>query len=1072
MRMPPSLRRVAPLVCTLIFAVSSAPAQTGGLEVAVIEAADGAPVTGAAVRLTNEQGFVAETVELTDVQGRAFFPVLRGGTHYVVEVSYPGFSTQRLGNVRVRNNQTERLVLALLPAHEEQIQVTAGPEVVDLSDTGLSTRFSEEFIADLPVAGRFYQNILTLAPGVNDADGDGNPNVHGARQRDFRAEIGGISNVDPLTGQWLSFVHSGSIEEVEIVPSGAGVEFGRAQGGFARIIQTQGSNEFEGVLSILYRTSRLDGTGAGETASDLTPQFDWRQPSVVVSGPVVRDHLWFRLAHEWIRGEEPQDVLRTVEVMPRDQETASDQLTWQVSPRNKLALQYQSSDLSLGNYGISSTIPSESSYTLRRSGPSYSLSWLAPYSSRLLVDSLVAWQDHSFELTPTTSNVRQDCMRFFWFRSLETARCFSSATGLTSGSFPESSIDQRQRLTVRSDLTWFAGRFLGASQRLKFGLLIEDERFRRQLERNPDLQFLTQLEFTDPCPTGGSLPCWSPIGYTTALVSAPDTSSATATGTSWGVYMEDQIEPAANLSLTLGIRFDHEEIDSEGYTPLDPATEAASFIQGYSQSLPAANVGLAQKVFTSFPDLEEFQLQVARQLGVDPSRVPLSTLGQAGLFWQKEQRLGSIAIRNDNFSPRLTIAWDPWSHGKSKLTLSAGRYYDKIVLAVPLVELEPVSTTLLFRAPPQMPLTGPPPPNERYLAFGAVQGIAPTVRRQLVDRNLRTPYQDEIALGFEHEIAAETSVRASFIQRRFRDQLQDVDINHAPGDHGYCVHSASIEQPTVRSSPGAGAELYDPYTGERYVDSDPGLGDGRVDDCTGIVKTVPENEMVTPPVIVTKVAPDGLDDLYVLNPVWGEIVLIGNFNRADYTAMVIELIRRRHRNWEMQASYTWAKAEGDGEDFNQQLGNERNLREDEQGYLDYDQRHVLRFTATRTLGQGWRMGGVVSWQSGLPYSEVQSVQTLFSIPPEYANLGSNDVKYRQRYPTRQRNDQRNPSYWNVDLMVAKDFALGRTRNVGLSAEIFNLLEDNSLVLDDRIDGTNSGIQRFGRRYQLGVRFAF
>ena len=42
--------------------------------------------------------------------------------------------------------------------------------------------------------------MLTLAPGVQDADGDGNPNVHGSRDRDFKAEVGGVSNVDPLTG--------------------------------------------------------------------------------------------------------------------------------------------------------------------------------------------------------------------------------------------------------------------------------------------------------------------------------------------------------------------------------------------------------------------------------------------------------------------------------------------------------------------------------------------------------------------------------------------------------------------------------------------------------------------------------------------------------------------------------------------------------------------------------------------------------------------------------------------------------------------------------------------------------
>jgi Ca-activated chloride channel family protein len=56
--------------------------------------------------------------------------------------------------------------------------------------------FSATYVADLPVAGRFYQNVIAIAPGVADSDGDGNPNVHGARERDFKTMVGGISSVN------------------------------------------------------------------------------------------------------------------------------------------------------------------------------------------------------------------------------------------------------------------------------------------------------------------------------------------------------------------------------------------------------------------------------------------------------------------------------------------------------------------------------------------------------------------------------------------------------------------------------------------------------------------------------------------------------------------------------------------------------------------------------------------------------------------------------------------------------------------------------------------------------------
>jgi len=92
------------------------------------------------------------------------------------------------------------------PALSEPVNKPAGrPEVgqaqggfVERDAVSTPTRFSDELVEDLPVPGRLYHNVLTLAPDVEDADGDGDPNVLGSRNRDFKAVVGGVSNVDPL----------------------------------------------------------------------------------------------------------------------------------------------------------------------------------------------------------------------------------------------------------------------------------------------------------------------------------------------------------------------------------------------------------------------------------------------------------------------------------------------------------------------------------------------------------------------------------------------------------------------------------------------------------------------------------------------------------------------------------------------------------------------------------------------------------------------------------------------------------------------------------------------------------
>lgn len=250
-----------PAIVLSLLAGGAVLAQSGGIEVRVVDP-DGTPFPGATVTISHDTGHVKTTAQLTDNKGATVFPVLRPGNGYSLLVEAPGFSPMRQDQLRVRLGSVETLAVQLIEEVRETVTVRTERQVVDLDAAAASTKFSEDFIGDLPVPGRFYQNVLTMTPGVNDADGDGNPNVHGSRSRDFSAMVGGVRNVDPLTGQWMSRINPNSIEEMEVVTAGAGVEFGRAQGGFARIIQKQGNNEHEGTFDLLYRTSTLDGTGA------------------------------------------------------------------------------------------------------------------------------------------------------------------------------------------------------------------------------------------------------------------------------------------------------------------------------------------------------------------------------------------------------------------------------------------------------------------------------------------------------------------------------------------------------------------------------------------------------------------------------------------------------------------------------------------------------------------------------------------------------------------------------------------------------------------------------------------
>jgi len=90
----------------------------------------------------------------------------------------------RLSNVNV--DSIEEVEAVTVHAGAEFGRAQGGfANAVPASGAGDRKSFGDEFVQDLPVQGRHYTNVLTLAPGLQDSDGDGNPNVHGARERDF-----------------------------------------------------------------------------------------------------------------------------------------------------------------------------------------------------------------------------------------------------------------------------------------------------------------------------------------------------------------------------------------------------------------------------------------------------------------------------------------------------------------------------------------------------------------------------------------------------------------------------------------------------------------------------------------------------------------------------------------------------------------------------------------------------------------------------------------------------------------------------------------------------------------------
>ena len=80
--------------------------------------------------------------------------------------------------------------------------------------------------------------------------------------------------------------------------------------------------------------------------------------------------------------------------------------------------------------------------------------------------------------------------------------------------------------------------------------------------------------------------------------------------------------------------------------------------------------------------------------------------------------------------------------------------------------------------------------------------VNPAVNVNAVDRDLSTPYQDEFRVFYERELWTETLLHVEYINRKYRDQFQNIDLNHVPGvrreDEGRYVRGLADEKAELR----------------------------------------------------------------------------------------------------------------------------------------------------------------------------------------------------------------------------------------------------------------------------------
>ena len=1021
------------------------------------EAGQGLP--GVVVKLSSRTPPVGVPAVITDLEGHYAFNLLQPGGTYTLTASIPDYATVEAGPLEVRAGRVTRLDLTMRRSSDlqETVKVVARGEMVALEETSTSSTFNSEFIEGVPLVGRSFSDLLTLAPGVTDPDGDGKLNVRGARDTGLQLRIDGTNVTNPLTGAFGQDVNLESVEEIEIITAGASAEYGRADGGFANVITKSGGNELSGSLKVFYRSQFLDGRAVGDGGTFRFTDLDLH---LTAGGALVKDHLWYFAALQRVDEERPVKLPEGEGTVLESSEGWRNfaKLTWQASPSHKLALQINHDPLdTLGN-NIGPNIAAESDFLLATGGSLPQLTWTAILSPSLLMQTSLSHLNTRAEIEPVSGAFQPlpigtvvdsagvvtvqfpcntlNCVgddrfnRFFFVRSSPRGDQVQSQSGAY---FTQAGADLT-RTTLRADLSYTIEEAAG-QHAVKTGFQYDLESYGEGRVTNPILTDRTCG--SDTCAV--ALPFR--LGSMTLQVYEPLRSVMTAESFNVGAYAQDSWKPRPNLTVNAGVRFDLEQIDTEGFTYFSPAEEAVEALRRYDlvcsafgpacegTRTPGRRDGDLPGVFAPPPGHPALQFDVNGD-GL------LTLAGDEGAvlyepFTTDVDRLpDAFFISNVNLAPRFSVSWDPWADGRTKVFGTYGVYYDRLFLGSVVTDQDPswyVAEWLLGGRADLQAF-----PGRRSTPLTPVVSIGQT------DRDLATPYTTEYTFGFERELAPEWSVAVSFVHREGSDLLQDRDVNHIT-----CEGFDNVFGVDPMAVCGDGGFLELDRFGGRSIAASTSSGAAAV----------------------TNVR-NGAVDLYHLNPNFNQVLRVTNSNASRYTSWELALRKRLHRNWQMHVGYTWSTAEGDAESFDSAQGNDPAVSDKVGGYLDYDQRHVFKWQTVTHLPREILLGASVTWASGLPYTFVRNEEDL-------DDVGSLTPQ-RIFSITGRKNDQRNASQLSVDGRVEKRLNLGRWQaSAFLSAE--NLMGDQELILRqvdrDRRDITD-GQERLGRRWEIGASILF
>jgi hypothetical protein len=345
------------LICLCPLAAYAQTAEVGG----AVQDPSGAVIPKASVEFRNQDTGVRRQ-STTNGDGLYHIVGVDPGK-YDATVQAKGFKTLTRENIVFQVGDKSQIDFKMQVGEASQSVTVDGSGIqVNTTDASVGTVVDQEFVANMPLNGRSFQDLISMTPGVVTqspqnseqavgANGDFSVNGQRTESNNYivdgvsanvsggngggvgEASSGGTLGASTALGTTQSLISVDALQELRVESSSYSAEYGRSPGGQFSLVTRSGSNAFHGTVFDYLRNNYFDANNwFDDHYGDAAPALRQNDFGGTLGGPLGiprlyngKDRTFFFASYEGLRLDQPTPA--TIQYVPdlfmRQQATAA-----------------------------------------------------------------------------------------------------------------------------------------------------------------------------------------------------------------------------------------------------------------------------------------------------------------------------------------------------------------------------------------------------------------------------------------------------------------------------------------------------------------------------------------------------------------------------------------------------------------------------------------------------------------------------------------------------------------------------------------------------------------------------